>query len=266
MRIIVIGWKQEVADERAEALRREGLAVTALVPAGPEFLKSLQKEPPEVIVIDLERRPAGGRDLGLWLRSRKATRDIPLVFAGGDASRAAEIRRLLPGAGYCAWADAAAATRRARTMKKAVKAATASVMAAYAGRPLAQKLGIRPGATVALVGAPKRFEALLGELPAGARVRREPERKRGPYGEAVGTILWFVRSRSELETGMAAMAARTAAGRLWICWPKQGSVLVADVTQNRVREVGLAAGLVDFKICAIDADWSGLCFVRRRGR
>ena len=266
MRVVVIGWNQKDAEGRAEELQREGLAATALVPAGPEILKTLQKEPPDAIVIDLERRPAGGRDLGLWLRSRKTTREIPLVFAGGSASQAAEIRTLIPGAGFCDWATAPVTIRRVRSLKKVVKAQAASVMAAYAGRPLAQKLGIRPGVTIVLVGAPRGFEALLGDLPANASTRREQARKGGPYGEAVGMLLWFVRSRAELEAGMAAMAARTAVGRLWICWPKQGSVLAANVTQNSVREAGLAAGLVDFKICAIDADWSGLCCVRRRGR
>jgi hypothetical protein len=77
-------------------------------------------------------------------------------------------------------------------------------------------------------------------------------------------ILWFVRSRQALDSGLSAMAARAAAGRLWICWPKRDSAPAAGVTQNAVRAAGLAAGLVDFKICAIDARWSGLCFVRRK--
>jgi hypothetical protein len=60
------------------------------------------------------------------------------------------------------------------------------------------------------------------------------------------------------------MAEITDAGRLWICWPKKASGITTDVTQNEVRSIGLAAGLVDFKICAIDETWSGLCFTRRK--
>jgi CheY-like chemotaxis protein len=264
MRVVVIGWNREEVEVSAAALRRDGFEAEGQVPAGPEFLKALSADPPAVLVIDLERRPASGRDLGLWLRSRKATRNIPLVFAGGDEAKIAETRALLPGASFTPWDTVARIVRQSRLKSTAVQAATASVMAAYVGRPLAQKLGLQAGMKVALVGAPEGFERVLGDLPEGVRLGRIPERRAGPIGEVAGLVLWFVRSQAELETGMAAMAIRAEDGRLWICWPKQGSALAADVTQNTVRKAGLAAGLVDFKICAIDADWSGLCFVRRR--
>jgi hypothetical protein len=60
------------------------------------------------------------------------------------------------------------------------------------------------------------------------------------------------------------MAEISGEGRLWICWPKKSSGTVTDVTQNVVRALGLDAGLVDFKICSIDATWSGLCFTKRK--
>ena len=67
-----------------------------------------------------------------------------------------------------------------------------------------------------------------------------------------------------LEQGIEVMAARVMTDRLWLAWPKKTSPLAADVSEREVRAAGLAHGLVDFKICAIDADWSGLCFVRRK--
>jgi hypothetical protein len=60
------------------------------------------------------------------------------------------------------------------------------------------------------------------------------------------------------------MAAQLTTGSLWIAWPKKSSSLATDLTQQRVREIGLAAKLVDYKVCAIDATWSGLLFTRRR--
>ena len=82
--------------------------------------------------------------------------------------------------------------------------------------------------------------------------------------DACDVVLWFVRSRRELEGGVGRMGERLGDGRLWIIWPKKASGVVTDVTQQLVREAGLAAGLVDYKVCSVDATWSGLLFVRRK--
>jgi hypothetical protein len=132
-------------------------------------------------------------------------------------------------------------------------AKSAAPAAGYSGTPLPRKLGIREGTRVALVGAPPGLEATLGELPDGARVRR------GAKG-AADLTLWFVRSRAELSGGMRGMTLRGRASGLWICWAKKTSPLAGDVGESDVRTTALAAGLVDFKICAVDADWSGLRF------
>ena len=125
----------------------------------------------------------------------------------------------------------------------------------YSGTPLPRKLGIRPGSRVALIRAPDGFE--LSELPPGVEVRR---RARGP----LDVIVAFVRARSELQRGLAGWrSALDPAGGLWIAWPKQSSGLDSDVREGDVRAAGLAAGLVDNKVCAIDDTWSGLRFVVR---
>jgi hypothetical protein len=123
--------------------------------------------------------------------------------------------------------------------------------------PLARKLGIKPGARVALVDAPPGFEATLGTLPSGAKVRRGAARP-------ADVTLWFVRSRGVLEKGIRGMVPRAAGGGLWIVWPKATEGPPPDVNQVVVRKAGLARGLVDFKISAIDAKWSGLRFTRRK--
>jgi hypothetical protein len=130
--------------------------------------------------------------------------------------------------------------------------------AGYSGTPLPKKLGIRPGHRIALLKAPDGFEKeTLGELPPGVRVGR---RARGP----LDVIVAFVTSQSELERGLEAWgAALDPAGGLWIAWPKLSSGVATDVREGSVREAGLARGLVDNKVCAIDATWSGLRFVVR---
>jgi hypothetical protein len=129
--------------------------------------------------------------------------------------------------------------------------------AGYSGTPLVRKLGIKPASRLGLIGAPDGFDATLGELPADVSVRR---RVRGPLDVIVA---FFVR-RAELDRRLAALTgALDPAGGLWIAWPKRASGVATDVNENVVRELGLAAGLVDNKVCAIDEVWSGLRLVYR---
>jgi hypothetical protein len=135
---------------------------------------------------------------------------------------------------------------------------TAGPDTGYSGTPLVRKLGIAPGARVALLRAPDGFADVLGPLPDGVRVRR---RAQGP----LDVIVAFCVARAELERSLPAWrAALVPAGGLWIAWPKRSSGVATDLGDGAVREAGLAAGLVDNKVCAIDATWSGLRFVYRR--
>lgn len=129
--------------------------------------------------------------------------------------------------------------------------------AGYSGKPLAQKLGLKEGATVVLVDAPKDAEALLGPLPPGTTLRR------GNRG-ARETTLWFVTARRELERRFARIAAAVGDGTLWMAWPKRSSGVATDLTEDSIRAVALPASLVDSKVCAIDETWSGLRLTRRR--
>jgi hypothetical protein len=129
-------------------------------------------------------------------------------------------------------------------------------LAGYADTLLSKKLGIVPNNVVALVNAPPGFEELLGELPEGVKLRRQTKSQRD-------LTIWFTRSSKELQEGIEQMALVAKQGPLWIAWPKKASPLGCDLTQAVVRKVGLAIGLVDYKVCAIDGVWSGLLFTRR---
>jgi hypothetical protein len=127
----------------------------------------------------------------------------------------------------------------------------------YSGTPLPRKLGIKPEARLGLVGAPAGFDEVLGELPPGVSVRR---RVQGHFD----VIVAFSSQRSELERRLPALkAALDQAGGLWMAWPKRSSGVATDLGEGIVRELGLAIGLVDNKVCAIDETWSGLRFVYR---
>jgi hypothetical protein len=128
--------------------------------------------------------------------------------------------------------------------------------AGYSGTPLAAKLGVRAGSRVLLDAAPAGFD--LGPLPAD--VTTHARAGSSPYD----VVLLFAPDRARLTRRWPVLHPRTTtAGRLWVAWPKRSSGVPTDLDENAVRELGLAAGRVDVKVCAIDATWSGLCFVTR---
>jgi hypothetical protein len=133
-------------------------------------------------------------------------------------------------------------------------------LAGYSGTPLVQKLGIKPGHRVALINAPSDFAKTLGELPEGARLHRGmPSATRPADG-----VVWFVTARADLWQRISSLRTRMApTSSLWICWPKKASKLPTDMTENSIRDAALPIGLVDNKVCAVDATWSGLRFVIR---
>src|ERR1044071_5787860 len=117
-------------------------------------------------------------------------------------------------------------------------------MAGYSGTPLAQKLGIKPGHVVSLVDAPKNFAKTLGALPDGVAVTV------GLSGRgALDIVVLFVTTERALVAGVAKGRPRlTPAGGLWVAWPKRSSGVTTDLTENVVREIFLASGLVDNKV------------------
>ena len=130
-------------------------------------------------------------------------------------------------------------------------------MAGYSGTPLPKKLGIKEGSRIALVNAPKDFESELGQLPTGVTFLKQSTK-------SLDIILFFVLSERVLTRDFAKLAERLVAnGMMWIAWPKKTSGVATDLYEGRVRQIGLDAGLVDVKICAIDDTWSGLKFVYR---
>lgn len=131
-------------------------------------------------------------------------------------------------------------------------------MAGYSGTPLPQKLGIKEGSRVALIGAPAGFASALAPLPAKVKLTH----RLGP--PPLDVILFFTSRAAELEKRFSSLAGALAAnGGLWVAWPKMASGVPTDLTGNVVREIGLTAGLVDNKVCAVDDVWSGLRFVFR---
>lgn len=133
-------------------------------------------------------------------------------------------------------------------------------MAGYSGTPLPKKLGIKPGVVVALVKAPDAFKGTLHPLPDGVLIKEDLKSKTDLV------VLFASRMADIYEQFPRAERSINDGGKLWIAWPKQASGVRTDVKEPAVREFGLAAGWVDFKICAIDETWSGLAFARRKSK
>lgn len=128
----------------------------------------------------------------------------------------------------------------------------------YSGKPLAEKLGVRDGDTVALMDAPADYAAWVEPLPTGARLIDGPD----PQARILHL---FARDRTDLEAKVpTAFGHRPESGMVWVSWPKKTSKAFVDLTEDGLREIILPTGWVDVKVCAVSEAWSGLKFVRRR--
>lgn len=130
-------------------------------------------------------------------------------------------------------------------------------MAGYSGTPLVKKLGIKPGFRIHCINQPSHYFRLLGRMPDDVRILKRA-------ANSIDFMHGFVTSVKALDA-LVSKATRCLArnGMLWVSWPKKASGLETEVSETEVRRAGLAVGLVDVKICAVDDTWSGLKFVYR---
>lgn len=257
-RVRLVHWNALEAEKRAAILRSAGYEVD-YEPLTPLGLRKLRTNPPSAVVIDLSRLPTQGRDIGLAIRHYKATRHVPLVFVDGDPEKMARIKAQLPDALYSNWSQIQSSLEEAVAHPPTVTVVPKSLLEGYSGTPLVKKLGIKVNSNVVLVSAPKGFEKTLGKLPEGVKLIKKIK------GQPDLTI-WFTRSAKELENGISRMKTLSEKGGLWIAWPKKTSQIPSDLSQVVIRKAGLAAGLVDYKVSAIDATWAGLLFSHRKSK
>lgn len=256
-RVRLVHWNVKEAEERVAILRAAGYTVD-YEPLAPQVLREMRNDPPEAVVIDLTRLPTQGRDIALAIRHNKKTRYVPLVFIDGDPEKVARIKGQLPDAVYTTWSQIHNTLKQTIVNPPTVTVVPRSILEGYAGAPLVKKLGIKANSVVALVDAPPGFENTIGEMPEGITLLKQASSR-------TNLTIWFVRSHKDLKNRIAQMVSLIKkGGSLWILWPKKISQKATDLSQTAVRQAGLAAGLVDYKVCAVDAVWSGLLFTRRK--
>lgn len=255
--IRLVSWNRELADSHAAALARAGFSVNPEPLVTSRLAGQFKDNPPAAIVIDLDRLPSHGMAVGLFLRGAKSTRHMPLVFAGGADEKIARVRQRLPDAVYTSWEKAA------KSLKPAIAAAPIAPIVPerhnfYEPTALAQKLGIKAEMNCVLIAPPDGFEDSLDGLPEGFEFQRK-------ISQDTALFIWWVRNRAELEHAADVLGARLRIGsHVWFVYPKKSGEAAADCNMYDVRAACLACGLVDFKICAFDKNWTGMKFARKR--
>lgn len=127
--------------------------------------------------------------------------------------------------------------------------------AGYSGTPTAKKLGLKDGLRVAVLNPPKPYATLIGGVPKGVTLTDR-------LNQSVHIVHVFVTKQADLTSRIALMRKAIAPdGAIWVSWPKKASKVPTDVTEDTIRSLALASGLVDVKVCAIDEVWSGLKLV-----
>lgn len=254
-RIRLIHWNGPEGRERKLRLAALGHDVDFDDLDAPHKLRALRANLPEAYVIDLSRLPSHGREVAMSLRGHKDTRPIPIVFVDGDPEKVAKVKSILPDATYTTWGRLKTALPKA--MSRPVAAPVVPPSSIFSGKPAVEKLGVKAGMRVGLLGAPKGFAATLGPWPPRVTLTARPEAD-------CDLFLMFVRSRRELAAQFVAAGRVLSRQPLWIIWPKKASGIKSDVDANVVRDTGLAGGWVDYKVCSVDETWSGYAFKRRR--
>lgn len=251
-----IDWNKDELEARSGLLESLGYRVEVAA-FDNQALQALKRDPPQAVVIALDRRPSQGRDIAMVLRKTRATRFIPLVLVGGDPEKVSGIHEHLPDAVYTTWEAIEADLKDAIESPPQDPVVPGSLFDPYRDTPLVQKLGIRAGSRVGLVDAPQGFIHTLGEIPPGASLEHQPK-------QACDVVVWFVSHRQEFEQRLQENARLAESGAIWVVWPKKSSGVSSDLSQPVVRAAGLAAGLVDYKVCSVDQTWTGLCFRWRK--
>jgi len=238
--IVLIHWNAREAKERARNLRALGHKIRILSNSEKPDLSPIRESPPDLFLVDLTRLPSKGREIAGYFRRIKATRQVPILFAGGDSGQLESVRRLIPDAAFSRW------EKVGEEIAKAIDNAPLSpivpgTMAGYSGTPLAKKLGIRENHAVILVNSPDRFERKLEPLPAGVEFVDD--------STAANVAVLFAESQAGLVDDFRPLAKglpnRVA---LWIAWPKKSSGVATDLTGDLVRGLGLDSGWVDYKV------------------
>lgn len=252
--IQLIHWNEKEAHLRSLYLQSQGHIVHHTIPSGKKLRTQIVGNKTELIIISLERIPSQGRDMALWLRKNGSTRNIPIAFVEGSKTKVSAIQQLLPDAAFHSWKTIAAAIESIIITAPKHPVIPDSVFAAYRKKSVPEKLGLNPGMHVFLIDAPADDKVQKDLLPDHVCQCEDASK--------ADIIVCFITTKPDMIHHLARLHSYNKP--IWFCWPKRASKMKSELTQQMVRETGLAAGFVDYKICSISSTWSGLLFRRRK--
>ncbi len=259
-RIRYINWNAAEADEYLEKLRAQGFDAEYDERPASRELAAWRLTPPDLFLIDLTRLPSHGREMGVAIRNSKNLRTVPLVFLDGEPEKVERVKHVLPDAVFVASAKLIPAVKRALRegpVKQPVR--PAAMMNRYGNRTVAQKVGIEPQTAVALWEAPGKVEQIFEGLPEGVRWVE-------PDDECAALAVFFARDEVSLKEAFRLAWRYSHIKKIWVARQKAapGKKRAAAVSETSMRETGLAMGFVDYKVCALSDEWSGLLFARKK--
>jgi CheY-like chemotaxis protein len=250
----IIHWRAAESGPLIEACRSGGFDVEYDDVPFHALAKHIRHNQPDALVIDLTRLPSHGREVAMAIRRTKFSRHIPIVFVDGEPEKVAMVRSQIPDATFATRKQLCARIKAAIAHPVANPIAPPGVMERYGTRTKAQKLGIKPGSTVAVIDPPRDYETVLGDLGEGVDIVENPS-------SVHPVTLWFMRDPPAVLASLRRMRAIADKTRLWVVRPKGPA---SQLNEHFLREAGNEVGLVDYKICAINEHWTGIVFARRK--
>jgi CheY-like chemotaxis protein len=250
----LISWNEDTAREHKRLLESVGVCVAPVIGRGSGMIGKISKAAPSAIVIDLDAKPAYGREAAIVLRNSPSTRHIPLVFAGGIEEKVSLVRAEIPDAVYCSW--------------KTVRSGIEKALAQQPTRPVRPR---RRGDAVVHGSVLARKFDIKGELPVAilGDVIGLAERLSVAYEERISAqtllALFVVRTAYELDGAFECAAAQLSkSASFWIVYPKQSGALRTDFNQKDILELAREYNFSAYKTCAVDEDWSAQKLTRKR--
>lgn len=256
-RVRLIHWKPEEAALIGETLKRAGFEVDCDGTDFPAMVRVLRSYPPDAVVIDLSRLPSHGREIAIALRGNRHTRQIPVLFLDGAPEKVTLVRQKLPDAAYCERARLVAALRKCIEERPENPVVPMQMMERYAARTASQKLGIKTGAKVAVIDAPRDYARVIGALPDDVEFDEQS-------WKGCTVTLWFVEEPEAFLAALPKMRRAAAVSRLWVAWPKKAARKDSQLNETIIRDLAIENGLVDYKVCSVNETWSGLCFALKK--
>lgn len=270
--IKLLSWHSDLPAKAATLARKDLTIDSTQLVRTSEVIGELARLNPAALVLDLDKLPSNSREIALMLRTSKSARHIPILFAGELTSttpdtlpeKFARLRSELPDIPYATWPNASKAL--ATLLKHPpIKPPIVPAPRTYT-TSLPQKLGIVSASSksqdkprqIALLAAPENFHSHLGDLPDTISFATRITLK-------THLAICFIRSIADLSATLDLLTVRLPEGAsAWIAYPKRTTAHQRDFNENDVRNLALASGLVDYKICSIDTAWSGMKFAHRK--